>query len=91
MIRSENQLFHFQLSKGIFHIDGAKAGAVAADHDNFVVPELVDRLDRIFQPRREVAACLPVNLRSRWDGATAGSKKMHIDPMRKFGTKRGKF
>lgn len=91
MIGAEHQFSRLQFFKGIFDIACPKAGAVAPDDDEFVVAKFINFLDCIFEPCREVAACLPVNLRSRWDGTTAGSKKMHIDPMRKFGTKRRKI
>ena len=63
MIWSENKFLRLQFSKGIFDVDRAKTRAIAADNDNFVVPKLIDFLDRIFQPRREVPPNLPVDSR----------------------------
>lgn len=91
MIRSENELFRFQLSKSIFDINGAKAGAVATDHDNFVVAELVDFLDRVLQPRCKAMPDLRVNSRSVWRRAAAGSKKMNVNLRRKLRAKRGEI
>ena len=72
MIWSENKFSRPQLRKGIFEIDGAKTGAVATDHDNFVVAELVDFLDRVFQPCREVVSDLPVDTRFGRDRTATG-------------------
>lgn len=66
MVWSENKFSRLQFCKRIFDVDRAKAGAVASDNDYFVVPQLIDFLDRIFQPRREVVARLPVDSRSVW-------------------------
>ena len=67
VIWSENKFSRPQFFKGFFNIDGAKTRAVAADNDNFVVAKVIDFLDRIFQPRREVPPNLPVNSRSACD------------------------
>jgi len=91
MIRAENELFRFQLSKSIFDINETKTGAVATDHDNFVVAELVDFLDCIPQPRRKVMSDLRVNTRSVRRRATAGSKKMNVNLRRKLRAKRGEI
>lgn len=91
VIWSENELFRFQLSKGNFDIDGAKAGAIAADHDNFVVAKLVDLLDRISQPCRKVAPDLRMDSRSVRSRAAAGSKKKDVDFRRELRAKRGEI
>ena len=91
MIRSENKLFRFQLSKSIFHINGAKTGAVATDDDDLVVAELVDFLDRIPQPRRKAMPDLRVNARSVRRRAAAGSKKMDVNLRRKLRAERGEM
>ena len=75
----------------MFDVDRAKTGSVAPDDDNFVVPKLINFLDRIFQPRREVVPSLPVDSRSVWDCTTAGSKKMNMHPSRKLRAKGRKF
>ena len=72
MIWSENEFSRLQFHKGIFKIDRAKTGAVATDHDNFVVAELVDFLDRVLQPRREVGSDLLVDSRFGRGRTTAG-------------------
>ena len=67
MIRPKNEFSRLQFLVGMFDVDRAKTWAVAADDDNFVVPKLINFLDRIFQPGREVVPGLPVDSRSVWD------------------------
>jgi hypothetical protein len=84
MIRPENKFSRLEFFKGIFDIDRPKPGAVAADDDNFVVPELINFLDRILQARREIVPRLPVNSTSGWDNAPVRGKKMNIYSRRKI-------
>ena len=72
MIWSKNQFSRPQFCKGIFDIDRAKTGAVAADDNDFLVAQLVNFLDRVFQPRREIAPDLAVDSRFVRDRPTAG-------------------
>src|SRR5213595_3138864 len=91
MIRTENKFSRFQFSKGMFDVDRAKSGAVAADDDNLIVAKLINPGDGIFQSRREVMSSLPMDMRAVGDRAMARSKKMNIYPMRKLGVENRKL
>ena len=91
MIRPEDKLLRRQLSKRVFDIERAKSRAIAAHRDDFVVTELGNRLDRVFEALGKTASGLAMNT---WTGNTrvsGGGEKMNVDRGRKFGSERGKI
>jgi hypothetical protein len=91
MIRAENKFFRRQLSERVFDIERAKARAIAAHRDDFVVTESGNRLDRIFEALRKPASALAMN---PWAGTARVSvrrEKMNVNRKRKFGGERGKI
>ncbi len=83
MIGAEDEFSRGQLRKGALDVCRAQTGAITPDRDNFVVAEIVNFLDRIFQARREIVAGLPMDSLRGSCGTASGSKEMDVGFRRK--------
>jgi hypothetical protein len=54
MVRTEDELLRRQLSEGLLDVERAKARAIPAHRDHFIVAELGDSFDRVLKTRREI-------------------------------------
>lgn len=78
MVRAEDKPLRRQLRKSALDVGCAKTGAVPADGDDFVVATLRDSFDRVLKALREIAARLPVNVRSDADRLSGRCEIMKI-------------
>ena len=63
MVRPEDKLLRRQLRESALDVARAKARAIPPDGDNLIIAKLRDSLDCVLEARREIASCLPVNVR----------------------------
>ena len=91
VIGTEDELVRRELGKSALDVVRVKTRAIAADRDHFVVTELRDSLDRVFQTRRETPAALSVHMATGNGDITNRGEQMNIDRRRNLRAYRRKI